>query len=141
MAKLDFLSGRWAGEATVTRGPGQTLTIAQSEAIEFKLDGLVLLVEGTGRDASGGMVFNALATIAFDPGTSGYRIRAYRDGNYVDAPLTLLERGFEWGFSTGPVVVTNRMRLDTDGQWIETTDIRMGDGREVRSMEMRLVKR
>lgn len=141
MAKLEFLSGRWTGEATITRGPGQTLTITQTEAIELKLDGLVMLVEGAGRDASGAVVFNALATIAFDSGTNGYRIRAYRDGNYVDAPLTLLEGGFEWGFSAGPVVVINRMRLDASGQWIETTDIRMGDGREVRSMEMRLVRR
>lgn len=138
MAKLDFLAGAWTGQATVTLGPGKPIAITQTERIEYKLDGTVLLVEGTGRDAGGAVVFNALATIAFDAASNGYRIRAYREGNYVDAELKLLDKGFEWGFKSGPVTVTNRMQVDSSGRWVETTETQLPDGRQFRSVEMLL---
>jgi len=40
MKKLDFLAGKWSGDALVSRGPGEPMKVAQSENIQFKLDGL-----------------------------------------------------------------------------------------------------
>ena len=54
MKKLEFLVGDWSGEATVLRGPGQFVELAQTESVQFKLDGLVLVIEGTGRTKTDG---------------------------------------------------------------------------------------
>ena len=49
MKKLAFLAGKWAGEASVLRGPGQTAELSQTEQAQFRLDGLVLEIESVGR--------------------------------------------------------------------------------------------
>ena len=54
MKKLDFLVGEWSGQASVTRG-GVVIELEQSEVAQFKLDGLVLMVEGVGRTKSDGV--------------------------------------------------------------------------------------
>ena len=77
MKKLEFLAGKWSGDALVSRGPGQPMKVVQSENIQFKLDGLVLLLEGTGRNADGRIVFQALATVSYDDAASVYRFRSY----------------------------------------------------------------
>ncbi len=139
MKKLAFLAGHWTGEATVTLGSGPPVALQQSEAVQFKLDGLLLLIEGTGRDVrTGAVVFNALATIAFDEASKTYRIRAFNDGNYVDTEFEVREKGFEWGFTSGPVVVKNSMTLDPAGQWIETTDVIINNGPARRTVELRV---
>ena len=83
-------------------------------------------------------MFNALATIAFDEASKTYRIRAFNDGNYVDTEFVVREKGFEWGFTTGPVVVKNSMTLDPAGQWIETTDAIINNGPARRMVELRV---
>jgi hypothetical protein len=141
MQRLSFLAGNWTGEATVTLGPGKSMKITQTEEVVYKLDGLVMLIEGTGRDESGQVVFNALAIVSFDPRTKEYRIRAYRDGNSLDTELKLAQAGFEWGFNTGGVAVRNVMSVDEAGRWIETTEAKLGDGREFRMVEMKLTRK
>ena len=67
MKKLDFLLGKWSGECTCAARAGRTLELTQTEEVQYKLDGLVLLIEGTGRNKSDGkVVFRALATVAYD---------------------------------------------------------------------------
>ena len=46
MKKLSFLIGEWVGEATVLRGPAQFVNVTQTEHAQFKLDGLILVIEG-----------------------------------------------------------------------------------------------
>src|SRR5438046_701313 len=95
MKKLEFLVGKWSGPASVVRGPGESLKITQSEDVQMKLDGLVLLVEGTGRDLDEKIVFRALATISYDDTTSSYRFRAYNEGRFLDSELKVSDKGFE----------------------------------------------
>jgi hypothetical protein len=45
MKKLGFLVGEWSGEASVLHGPGQFVELVQTESAQFKLDGLVLVIE------------------------------------------------------------------------------------------------
>src|SRR6185295_14653723 len=75
MKKLDFLVGKWSGDASVWRGPGEPMKIRQSEEIEYRLEGLVMLVQGTGRNAEGKIVFQALATISYDEQAGTYKFR------------------------------------------------------------------
>ena len=90
MRKLLFLSGHWSGPVTIVRGTGEPLHLTQTENVEYKLDGLVLLVEGRSTSASGKVMFSALATIAYDDTSRSYRFRAYNDGHYLDTELSVL---------------------------------------------------
>jgi hypothetical protein len=136
MDKLGFLAGTWTGEATISAGQGKQINIKQTEQVTFKLDGLALLIEGTGRDDSGKVVFNALAVVSFDPQTGNYRIRAWNSGNFVDTEFKVLEKGFEWGFQRGPVTVQNRMTVDDKGRWSEESEATLNGGQKVHSVRM-----
>ncbi len=138
MKKLEFLVGRWSGNATIVRGAGEALKIVQSEEVQYKLDGLVMLIEGTGRDADGKPVFRALATVAYDDVTSTYRFRAYNEGRFLDTELTVKPNGFVWGYAGGPLKVTNTMAVNGKGEWIETTESTYGSTPPRKVVEMRL---
>jgi hypothetical protein len=138
MHKLAFLAGRWTGPITVVRGPGEPLHLTQTEDIQYKLDGLVMLVEGESRDAAGNASFRALATISFDDATHAYRFRAYHDGRYIDTELTVVPNGFSWGFTAGPAHVANTMHLTDKGEWAEVTEVTVGSTPASRSVDMLL---
>lgn len=138
MQKLSFLSGRWSGPATVTVAPGRTLHLVQAENVQYKLGGLVLLVEGNGTDASGKAVFSALATIAYDDMSHSYRIRAYNDGHYLDTELSVASDGFSWEFTAGRARVVNTMHITAAGEWHELTQTTFADGPPRTSVEMTL---
>lgn len=138
MQKLSFLAGRWSGPVTIVRGPGEALHLTQTENIEYKLDGLVLLVEGKSTGADGKVAFSALATIAYDDTSHTYRFRAYHDGRYLDTELSVPENGFSWSFTAGPARVVNTMHLTEKGQWNEVTMVAVGSNPPLRSVEMLL---
>ena len=134
MKKLEFLVGKWAGDASV-RMPAER-KLRQSEVVEYRLDGLVMLVEGTGRDpGSGEVLFNALATISFDDVAKVYRIRAHSGGRYVETELKVDGSAFEWGFTAGPAKIRNVMRLGEGGEWVEYTEVTGGERPPMRTVE------
>jgi len=53
MKRLGFLTGKWSGEARLLRGSGEPLELIQTEEAQYKLDGLVLIIEGIGRTEIG----------------------------------------------------------------------------------------
>src|SRR5579871_5489707 len=53
MKKLAFLVGNWSGPVSIVRGPGEPLKLIQTEHVESRLDGLLLLIEGAGAGAGG----------------------------------------------------------------------------------------
>jgi uncharacterized protein DUF1579 len=83
MKKLAFLVGKWSGEVRMFRGPGEPAVIAQTEEVQYKLDGLVLLIEGVGR-ASGGPALQALGVVSYDDETGTYPMRAFNDGRFLE---------------------------------------------------------
>jgi hypothetical protein len=138
MKKLAFLAGHWSGPVSISRGPGEPLKLTQAENVQYKLDGLVLLIEGQSTGADGKAQFQALATVAYDDATHSYRFRAYNDGHYIDAELFLQPEGFAWGFDAGPAKIQNTMHLTAKGEWQETTDVIFGSNPARRSVEMSL---
>jgi len=126
MSKLGFLIGQWSGPLMLQSGPGPARHLVQSEDVHPKLDGLVLLVEGMARASSGRAVFQALATISYDDVTATYRFRAYNDGRYLDTKLSVIGKGFSWGYTAGPATITNTMRLTPAGEWSEKTTVSVG---------------
>jgi hypothetical protein len=148
MKKLDFLVGRWEGEASITLGPTGKQTIKQTEEVEYRLGGTVMLIEGKGTGklpgkGEEGLVFNALAVVSYDAGEKRYMIKAYRaEGQAVDAILTLIDKGFVWGFlepkQRGQVRYT--MNLTEKGEWHEVGEY-SSDGKEwTKFFEMTLTR-
>lgn len=138
MHKLAFLAGHWSGPVTIVRGPGEPLHLTQTEDVEYKLDGLVMLVEGASTSADGKVLFSALATIAYDDASHSYRFRAYNNGHYVDTELSVPANGFSWGFAAGPAHIVNTMHLTEKGEWAEATEVTVGSNPPHRSVDMLL---
>ncbi|MEQ1828904.1 MAG: hypothetical protein ABL921_23280 [Pirellula sp.] len=106
MKKLSKLVGRWEGEATIQLGPGQAHKVKQIEHVQSKMDGSLLLIEGTGREKSTDgqekVVFQALAVCNFDPIEKAYKFHAFRDnGLSTVAKTELTDNGIIWGFEDG----------------------------------------
>ncbi|HKF50184.1 MAG TPA: hypothetical protein VKB38_22675 [Terracidiphilus sp.] len=140
MKKLAFLVGHWTGPVTIARGPGEPLRLTQTENVEYKLDGLVLLIQGQSAGADGKAQFQALATIAYDEASGSYRFRAYNAGHYVDTELALEPAGFSWRYNAGTAKVQNIMHLTSNGDWQETADLTFGSNPPRRSVEMLLAR-
>lgn len=141
MQKLNFLVGKWEGTATVMRGPGQSLELVQSEKIEFRNGGTVLVIEGSGRDkATGKIVFEALGIVSWDEEKREYTIRVYNDGRKVDSIFESDGAGYAWGIDAGMVKIRHVMQISEEGEWVENSTAKLPDGREVPSVRMRLKK-
>ena len=139
MKKLAFLVGKWEGDASVVTQKGP-VKVRQTEQVQYKLDGLVLVVEGTGRDPQkGDIVFQAFATIAYDDAAKSYRFRSYNDGRYLDTELKVVDGGFEWGYQAGPAKVQFTMKIDS-GAWVETGEVTMGANPPRKTLEMTVRK-
>jgi hypothetical protein len=138
MRKISFLAGHWSGPVTIVRGPGEPLHLTQTEDVEYKLDGLVLLVEGKSTSPDGKVLFSALATITYDDASHTYRFRAYHDGHYLDTELSVPANGFSWSFTAGPAHIVNTMRLTSKGEWEEVTEVTVGSNPPHRSVDMLL---
>jgi hypothetical protein len=129
MKKLSFLIGDWSGEASALRGPGQVVELSQTEAAQYKLDGLVLMIEGIGRTKSDGkLALQALGLVTFDDATGSYRMRAYNDGRWLESDVKLLDDGksLSWGFSLGQISTTTILRINEKGEWTEHAEITIG---------------
>ena len=136
MKRLAFLVGTWTGDATTVRS-NQKIKVKQTEEVSYKLDGLVLLIEGTGRNPeSGEIMFRALATVSYDDSAGVYRFRAYNDGSYLDTELKVPDQGFEWGYKAGPAQIAFVMKLNDSGDWVETGDATVGNSSAQRFFDM-----
>jgi len=126
MRKLTFLVGKWAGDARVQRGPGEALVLAQTEEAQFKLDGLILEIEGIGRTKPDNKpVLQALGIISFDDETGTYHMRAFNDGRFLETDVKLLEDGksLTWGFALGNIRTSSVLRINEKGEWTELAEI------------------
>jgi hypothetical protein len=129
MRKLSFLVGKWSGEARMLGGSGELIELQQSEEAEFKLDGLILTIEGVGRTKSDDRpVLEAFAVISYDDENGSYRMRAFNDGRYIETDLKLADdgRGATWGFTLGSIKTSSVLRIDPNGEWTEQAEITFG---------------
>lgn len=129
MRRLEFLVGSWSGEAHVQRGAGQPVSLKQTEDVEYKLDGLLLVIEGTGRAQTDQQPsLQALGIISYDDASDAYRIRAWNDGRFLESDVQLLEDGksLRWGFGVGEIRSSSLLQIDNDGRWTETAELTIG---------------
>jgi hypothetical protein len=145
MAKISKMVGKWEGEATVQMGPGPAHKVRQTENVQSKLDGSVLLVEGIGHqkgdDGKEKVVFQALAVCAYDANSKSYKFHAFRDnGMATVANAEVTDTGMIWGFEDGrggKIRYTITLKDDT---WSEIGEYLM-EGQPARKFFEMTVKR
>ena len=143
MKKLSFLIGRWAGEARILRGPGETVELNQQEEAQYKLGGLILTIEGIGRSKSDGKpALQALGFVSYDDNSGKYIMRAFNDGRYLETELKLADdgRGIMWGFAIGEIKTSSTLRINEEGDWTELTEITIGAQPPRKFMELRVTR-
>jgi hypothetical protein len=141
MQKLNFLAGEWSGEAYIFRDAGAPVELLQTERAEYKLDGLLLLIEGVGRSkANGRVALQALGIVSYDDEGGTYHMRAYNDGRYLETQVELGYDGKElrWGFALGEIRTSSVLRLSEHGQWTELHEITVGAQPSRKFMEVRV---
>ena len=141
MKKLEFLVGDWSGEATVLRGPGQFAEMAQTESAHFKLDGLVLMIEGVGRTKiDGKLALQALGLVSFDDETGTYKMRAFNDGRWLETDVKLAdgEKSLSWGFAVGAFKTTTLLRINESGEWTEHGELLISDRPPQKMMDLKV---
>ena len=129
MKKLAFLVGKWAGEARLLRGPTESVELLQTEEAQYKLDGLIVVIEGVGRTKSDGQpVLQAFGIISHDDEGGTYRLRAFNDGRFLETQMKLLENGegMTWGFTLGEIRTNSVLRINERGEWTELAEISIG---------------
>jgi len=139
MRKLGFLVGKWAGEARLLRGSAESVELLQIEEAQYKLDGLILMIEGVGRTKSGGKpVLQALGIISYDEESETFRLRAFNDGRFLETQVKLLEdgKGMTWGFVLGEIRTSSVMRINEKGEWTERAEITIGSEPSKKLLEL-----
>jgi hypothetical protein len=104
--------------------------LLQTEEARFKLDGLVLVIEGVGRAKSGEQsLLQALGVISYDDESASYHLRAFNDGRFLETTVKLLEEGdgMRWGFALGEIRTNTVLRINERGEWTEAGEITIGE--------------
>jgi hypothetical protein len=149
MRKLDWWLGEWSGPASIQMGPGKPQQVLQTERVQSKLGGRVILVEGLGKrrmeDGSAGEVAHeALAVVSYDEKTKKYVFDAWtaRDG-HVDAWLEVGEKqSATWGFDTPQGgKIRYSIRLTEAGEWNEIGEFSRDGNQWMKFFEMTLAKK
>lgn len=141
MARLAPLIGRWAGEANVTAP--HPMIVHQTERVESDLDGLVLVIHGTGyanADHSGQPIFQAMAVASFDDRRGLYEFRSYTRGFATTATGEFLPDGsFQWSINPGGPVRMRYTIVFDQNTWRETGEMSNDGGTTWRpTIEMNL---
>ena len=108
--------------------------LGQTEAAEYKLGGLVLVIEGVGKTKAGEAALQAYGIISFDDESATYRMRAFNDGRFLETEVRLLEpdgsgqtKGMTWGFKLGDFKTSSMLRINERGEWTELAELFIGD--------------
>lgn len=142
LSKLDFMAGEWVGSGWMFTQAGKKETFEQTENIQWKLDGAVLMIEGQGKK-EGKVVHDALAIISYDPSKEEYAFRSYlangRSGDYK--AKVLAENTLEWMIEAPGRTITYIITINEKGQWYEKGMMKMGDRPAFQFFEMTLDKK
>jgi len=141
MKLLKHLEGTWSGTGWASSPDGSRNEFDQTESIVSKLDGTVLLIEGTGREkGTDNISFNALAVFTFNPEKDKYDIRSYlASGESTNAEGIIEDDIFVWRFDVpgGAVRYTITANKTT---WKEYGEFSRDSTQWYKFMEMNLTK-
>lgn len=150
MAALSWMVGDWEGRGWTYTPSGERVTFRQTELVETRLDGALLLIEGRGyappADAQSPeqLMFNAFAVVSYNDIARAYTFRSYAMGYASSFEADVRADGaFVWRIAPpgGP-----RMRYTitqpSPGVWFEIGERSTDDGATwTQFFEMRLTRR
>lgn len=122
MEKLAWLVGGWEGTGWTLLPSGERATFRQTETVEMRLDGRLMLIEGRGFDpAPGGpMVFNALAALSYSDAAGRYEFRSYAMGYAGTFEGEALDDGvFRWTMRPPGQIIRYTITRTPQGAWRE----------------------
>ena len=142
MKKLDWFVGNWKGDGWIQMGPQGRHEFTQTETIEAKLDGLVLLIEGSGKaKKDGSTVHTALAFVSYDHRANKFRWHAFTPEGQIDTEARVGTNTLEW---TLEIPRRGRMRYtitrNEKGEWFEVGEMIGEDQTRHKFFEMTLRK-
>lgn len=143
MKKLANWVGEWKGEGwQMDQATRQRIEFTVEEKVEFKLNGLALMVEGRGKSADADFLgHHAIGLIYYSLDKQSYEFKSItQDGNTSLSKAFFDEKGnFVWGFEVpaGKVQFTITLTEDT---WVEKGAFSMDGNTWYPVMEMRLKK-
>src|SRR4051794_41014535 len=144
MRKLHFLIGSWSGEARLWRGSGEETELTQTEEATYKLDGLLLMIEGVGKNkADSQAALQALGLISYDDEAGVYRMRAFNDGRWLETEVRLDDaaQSLHWGFTFGQIKTNSTLQINEHGEWTEVAEVTIGSEPPRKIMEMTVKRR
>ena len=121
------------------RGTGEPMELIQTEVAQYRLDALIVTIEGVGRTKSDcEPSFQALGIISYDDESKTYHMRAFNDGRFLETEIGLLEegQGMTWGFALGEIRTKSVMRINGKGEWTELHEITIGSQPPKKLMEL-----
>ncbi len=142
MGKLQWLEGNWSGEGWVDSRDARHF-FNQTESIQTKVKGTVMLIEGLGVDKENAKIkHEAFAVISYDIFARKYLMRAFKsDGKYIDANIDVEEDGtLVWGFKIGDAPEVRYTIKKLNETWIEVGEYSLGAGKWTKFYEMTLNK-
>jgi hypothetical protein len=144
MNRLAFLEGSWEGQGWHQAGPdAERRHFTQTEDIQRKLDGQLLIIEGRGHAADDPerVVHWAFAVVSYDTAEARYRWAAFSRGDHLDTDLSVDNTGIEWSAQLAPDTLM-RYRANIIGeQWNETAQLSTDHGTTwTTTLEMHLRK-
>jgi hypothetical protein len=142
LRKLDWLVGEWKGEGWSRVGPGEPRKAMQTEIVQKKAGGDVLLVEGLGRDETGKVVHDAIGLIWYDAKSKQIRFNAAAAGRGMHDTILEVGDGFWLWRSATPMGETRfTVRRTEKGEWHEVGEFTRDKGATwMKFMEMTLTR-
>jgi len=146
MNVLSYLCGKWSGEAKITQPGGVVVNAIQDETIEYKLDSLILQVEGIGRNKAEptNIFFHALAYINYNAAKNSYEMKSFlKDGKQTDAYFKIVEKNkYDWGFDVPGGKIVYHISIDpATRQWNEKGEFSRDGTQWYPFFEMNLTKK
>lgn len=146
MKKFEKMAGVWEGEGWIKQGP-KTEYFTGSEIVQWKIDGLAMLVEGLHKNkpAAGEtakVIHETLAVISFEPKDKLFRFRTYLAAGAQGSQeiKAVAADTFEWSINF-PGGQTRYIIKVSDKTWFEIGEFSR-DGKEwIKFFEMTLQKR
>lgn len=143
MKGLQFFAGSWKGEGWMIMHDGKKHHFDQTEVVQPKFNGGVLMIEGFGTDQETKKpIHDALAYLTYDVLKQQYRFTAMTGMGYMTdtAPEVKDNVGYTWSMDNPRYMVKFSLTLD-QGDWFEIGEISTDKGVTwIKNFEMRLKK-
>ena len=143
------LTGRWKGEAFIQTGPGPVQKATMDEDVQYKLDGMIILIEGIGvgldpHTNKNKIMHHAMAILSYDQRTNEYKFNTFlKDGRRAECWFTAMEiNQYQWGFDIPQGKIKYTIKIDPGkSTWYEIGEISMDSGSTwMKFFEMNLTK-